>query len=65
MSRTKTKSFPSGRQDQYIVRFPQGLRDRIKEEAEKNCRSMNGEIVYHLQRAMFDQLETKTAPHQA
>lgn len=31
--------------DQYIVRFPDGLRDRIKAAAEANKRSMNQEIV--------------------
>lgn len=42
------------RKDQYIVRFPEGLRERIKEEAERNCRSINAEIIFHLQNAMFD-----------
>ncbi|MBN8189545.1 Arc family DNA-binding protein [Salipiger thiooxidans] len=31
--------------DQYTVRFPDGLRDRVKEAAEANGRSMNAEIV--------------------
>ncbi|MCT7665696.1 Arc family DNA-binding protein [Shinella kummerowiae] len=31
--------------DQYMVRFPEGLRDRIKEAAEQNGRSMNSEII--------------------
>ncbi len=55
------KEYPSYQQDQYMVRFPDGLRSRIKEEAERNCRSMNAEIVFHLQKAMFDPLETKKA----
>lgn len=46
-------------QEKYIVRMPDGMRDRIKEEAERNCRSMNAEIVFHLQRALFDPLEMK------
>lgn len=37
--------------DQYIVRFPEGLRDTIKEIAARNRRSMNAEIIYHLERA--------------
>ena len=34
--------------DQYTVRFPDGLRDRIKAAAEANGRSMNAEIVARL-----------------
>lgn len=45
--------------EQYIVRFPEGMRDRIREEADRNCRSMNAEIIFHLQRALFDPLEMK------
>lgn len=41
---TKPK-FPSEKLDQYMVRFPDGLRDRIKAAAEANNRSMNAEIV--------------------
>lgn len=35
--------------DQYMVRFPAGLRDRIKEAADANGRSMNSEIVARLE----------------
>lgn len=42
------KSYPSDKQDQYMIRFPDGMRDRIKEEADKNGRSMNAEIVARL-----------------
>lgn len=35
--------------DQYTVRFPDGLRDRIKAAAEANNRSMNAEIVATLE----------------
>ncbi|WP_165220342.1 Arc family DNA-binding protein [Affinirhizobium pseudoryzae] len=45
----------------YFVRMPDGLRSRIKEEAERNQRSMNAEIVFHLHRAMFDPLENEKA----
>lgn len=40
---------PSRKLDQYIVRFPDGLRDRIKAAAEENKRSMNAEIVATLE----------------
>lgn len=35
--------------DQYTVRFPDGLRDRIKAAADENNRSMNAEIVATLE----------------
>lgn len=31
--------------DQYIVRFPDGMRDKIKALAKANRRSMNAEII--------------------
>ena len=47
---TKSKPiYPSDKQDQFMVRLPDGMRDRIKREAEKNGRSMNAEIVAALE----------------
>lgn len=40
---------PSRKLDQYIVRFPAGMRDRIKRAAEAHGRSMNAEIVQALE----------------
>ncbi|MBB3610983.1 Arc family DNA-binding protein [Rhizobium sp. BK602] len=37
--------FPSAKQDQFMLRFPDGMRDRLKEAAENHGRSMNAEIV--------------------
>jgi len=37
--------YPSSSQDKYIIRMPDGLRDRIREKADANRRSMNAEIV--------------------
>jgi len=45
--------------DMFNLRLPDGFRDRIKEEANRNRRSMNAEIVYHLEKAIFDPLEMK------
>ncbi len=56
---------PGRSAEQVSLRLPDGLRTRIKEEAERNCRSMNSEIIYHLQRALFDQLEIKKADARA
>ncbi|WP_425909045.1 Arc family DNA-binding protein [Nitrobacter sp. TKz-YC02] len=38
--------------EQYIVRFPEGLRDQIKALAKANRRSMNAEIVFALEERM-------------
>lgn len=35
-------------QDKYVVRFPDGLRDRLKQEASANNRSLNAEIIARL-----------------
>ena len=40
---------PSRKQDQFIVRLPDGMREQIKAEAEANHRSMNAEIVAALE----------------
>lgn len=40
--------------DQFILRLPEGMRDLIKEHAEKNARSMNAEIVIRLETAYSD-----------
>jgi hypothetical protein len=37
--------------DKYIVRFPEGVRDRIAEAAKANNRSMNAEIIDRLDRS--------------
>lgn len=38
--------------DKYIVRFPEGMRDRIAEAAKNNNRSMNAEIVLRLEESL-------------
>lgn len=40
--------------DQYTVRFPDGLRDRIRVAADANGRSMNAEIVARLAASFQD-----------
>ncbi len=40
---------PSRKQEQFIVRFPEGMRERIKAAADENNRSMNAEIVLALE----------------
>lgn len=45
--------------DQYVVRFPDGLRDKVRQEAARNGRSMNSEILYQLATA-YQQTEKAT-----
>lgn len=52
MPNAKT-SFPSDAADKFVVRFPEGMRERIAEAAKENNRSMNAEVVARLQ-ASFD-----------
>lgn len=40
---------PSRQQDQFVLRMPQGMRDRISAEAKTNNRSMNAEIIARLE----------------
>ena len=47
--------------DKYIVRMPEGMRDRIREKAAENRRSMNAEIVHYLDRALAVQNEKGSA----
>jgi len=47
--------------DQFIVRLPDGLRERIKAKAKENVRSMNSEIIFQLTRLYPSQAETKKA----
>lgn len=54
------KKYPSDVQDQYMVRFPAGMRDRIRLLAEGAGRSMNAEIVHRLQRTLDDDLNEAT-----
>lgn len=40
--------FPSEEQERFIVLMPEGMRDQLKHEADRNKRSMNAEIVWRL-----------------
>lgn len=52
-------SRPGRGADQFIVRFPEGMRERVKDAADKNGRSMNAEIVDLIQSALDDVGPTK------
>lgn len=51
--------------DQYPVRFPPGLRDRVKAAAQSAGRSMNTEIVMILERALASAAATTEGSLQA
>lgn len=38
--------------DQFVVRFPAGMRDELKARAAQNRRSMNSEVVARLERTL-------------
>ncbi|NSZ65167.1 Arc family DNA-binding protein [Agrobacterium tumefaciens] len=46
--------------DKFPLRLPDGMRDKIRCEADSNNRSMNAEIVFQLSRA-YAQPETQKA----
>ena len=43
---------PSRTAEQFVIRFPDGMRDKIAETAKANNRSMNAEIVARLQSSL-------------
>lgn len=49
---------PSRACDQFQLRLPSGMRGRLAELAKTNLRSMNSEIVFHLERAV----QSESAP---
>lgn len=54
MERAPPPPPPSRTAEQFVVRFPDGMRDRIADAAKANNRSMNAEIVARLQ-STFEQ----------
>lgn len=46
---------PSRGSDQFMVRFPDGMRDKIRQAADSNGRSMNAEIIARLE-ASFESM---------
>ena len=59
------ESRPGRGADQFIVRFPDGFRERIKEVADKNGRSMNAEIVDLIGKALDGEAGPERAELQA
>ena len=49
------KPSPSQLSEQFVVRMPDGMRDRIAEVARANNRSMNAEIIARMERSFTTQ----------
>lgn len=51
--------------EKFMLRFPDGMRDRVREEAEINSRSMNAEIIHRIQRTLdMDDYVPKVNAHE-
>ncbi len=48
---TEKNLYPSDQADKVLVRMPDGMRDRLKEVAKSNNRTLNAEIVARLERS--------------
>lgn len=46
-------SYPSEQADKYLLRLPDGMRERLKAAAQENNRSMNAEIVARLEQSFL------------
>lgn len=49
------------RTEKFIIRLPDGMRDRIRQNAEANRRTMNAEIVHYIDKALALKAETATS----
>ena len=54
MSSRTTENFISRTADKFVVRLPDGVRERIAEVAKESRRSMNSEIVQRLLRTLAE-----------
>lgn len=46
--------------DKFVIRLPEGMRDRIRQNAEANRRTMNAEILHYIDKAMASETKTTT-----
>lgn len=53
---------PSNTMDKFMVRFPEGLRERLADAARANRRSMNAELIVHLEAALTDKVAALPRP---
>jgi hypothetical protein len=50
---------PGRGSDQFVVRFPEGMRDRVAKLAAANGRSMNAELIDRLEKSFLDSDDLK------
>ena len=50
---------PSRTAEQFVIRFPDGMRERIAELAKENGRSMNAEIIARLEKSFTSELSSE------
>lgn len=42
------------KEDKMIFRVPEGMRQELEDLASANCRTLSGEMIFHLKRAIND-----------
>lgn len=52
--KTALQNYTSRTADKFVVRLPEGMRDRIAEVAKQHHRSMNSEIIARLEHSLVD-----------
>ena len=52
--KTAALHYTSRTADKFVVRLPEGMRDRIAEVAKQHHRSMNSEIIARLEHSLLD-----------
>lgn len=57
--------YPSKQADQFVLRLPDGYREAIKIAAARNRRSMNAEILVHLEAVFGEAAEAEAARSRA
>ena len=50
-------TYPSEQADKYLLRLPDGMRERLKDAAKENNRSMNAEIVARLEQSFLTKVQ--------
>lgn len=52
--KTALQNYTSRTADKFVVRLPEGMRDRIADVAKQHHRSMNSEIIARLEHSLLD-----------
>lgn len=60
MTTTKLAPYDSRTADKFVVRLPEGMRERISEVSKVHHRSMNSEIIARLETSLVEESEAAT-----